>query len=55
MSAHYLIESGERKSFMATYSHSKGRALILDYTENYMEKVFISVSKKQATEKRLRS
>lgn len=55
MSAHYLIESGERKSFMATYSHSKGRALILDYTENYMEKVFYFCLKKTSDRKELRS
>ena len=51
MSAHYLIESRERKSFMATYSHSKGRALILDYTENYMEKVFYFCLKKTSDRK----
>lgn len=51
ISAHYLIESGERKSFMATYSHSKGRALIIDYTENYMENVFYFCLKKTSDRK----
>ena len=36
---------------MATYSHSKGRALILDYTENYMEKVFYFCLKKTSDRK----